>query len=141
MRGVHVYNDVFQTMRPFIKEVIQLYSKTNPKSNVTSTLYLASSLQRYNGPSPTLCAEQGHLDPRISISFDNGLINDDNHLTRLSSLAPYFQPDSTVILILPFLSNFEGDIAERLGFEYIAKGPYLFPEDGTKWFGAMFMKR
>ena len=139
MRGVHVYNDVFQTMRPFVKEVIELYSKTNPKISVTNTGFLASCLQIYNGPAPTFCAEKGNIDPRIS--FDNGLINDDNQLSLLSSLAPYFQQDSTVVLILPFTTNFEGDIAERLGFEYIAKGPYLFPEDGTQWYGAMFMKR
>lgn len=135
-----MYNEVFQTLRPFVKECIELYSMTKPMSNVTSTRFLASCLQAYNGPAPTVCAEQGHLDPRMNVSFDNGLINDDGHLTRLSSLAPYFQQDSTVILILPFMSNFEGDIARRLGFEYIAKGPYYFPDDGTKWYGAMFMK-
>ena len=143
MRSVHVYNEVFQNTRPFLKEIIEMYSKSKPKSNVTSTGFLASCLHKFNGPAPTVCAEQGHLDPSITenVSFDNGLINDDGHLTRLSSLAPYFQCDSTVIMILPFLTNFEGEIANRLGFEYIAKGPYLFPDDGTKWFGAMFMKR
>jgi len=134
----HSYDQVFQTTRPFIREVISLYGTTNPKSNVASTQFFAYCLKHFSSPAPTICMEDQLFG---TTSFDNGLVNDDYDLSRLTVLAPYFKSDATVMVILPFWSTSEGDTADSLGFTYLAKGPYLFPEDGTKWFGAMFMKR